>query len=66
MEWEDCGHCNGDGELDGYEEDPINYSPGEGVRCHMCGGSGGDYWCTTDTCPTSIAIKIHPEKPANG
>ena len=39
MEWQDCDACGGDGEIDAYDDDPINESPGsfdpctETVRC---------------------------------
>jgi hypothetical protein len=62
-EWRDCDACCGDGFLDGYEDDPINYSPGEDVTCHMCGGNGGDHVCTTQGCPTVTMLSIFAEKP---
>jgi hypothetical protein len=36
----DCGFCGGDGWVDGYEEDPLWFAPGELERCASCGGSG--------------------------
>lgn len=63
-EWRDCDACCGDGFLDGYEDDPINYSPGEAVTCHMCAGSGGDYVCTTEGCANVTLLTIFREKPA--
>ena len=36
----DCAFCDGDGWIDGYEDDPLWYEPGEMVRCASCGGSG--------------------------
>jgi hypothetical protein len=36
----DCWHCGGDGFVDGYEEDPIFFAPGEMEPCLSCGGSG--------------------------
>lgn len=36
----DCLFCGGDGWLDGYDEDPLWYEPGEMERCASCGGSG--------------------------
>lgn len=44
MDWADCWQCGGDGEFDLYDEDPINFSPGEEYeRCNECEGKGG-YW----------------------
>lgn len=36
----DCLCCGGDGWVDGYENDPLWYSPGELERCSSCNGSG--------------------------
>lgn len=36
----DCFHCGGEGYVDGYEDDPLWFSPGEMERCSSCGGSG--------------------------
>ena len=38
-EWE-CLFCCGDGWLDGYEEDPLWFEPGEMDRCPSCYGTG--------------------------
>lgn len=41
--WEDsgcCGMCDGSGVIDGYEDDPNWYEPGETKPCPQCGGSG--------------------------
>ncbi len=62
-EWRDCDACCGDGFLDGYEDDPINFAPGEDVTCHMCGGNGGDRICTTTGCANVTLITIYAEKP---
>lgn len=35
-----CWHCGGDGFVDGYEDDPLWFAPGEMERCSSCGGSG--------------------------
>lgn len=58
MDWAECSACGGDGFFDGYEEDPINYSPGEDVTCHQCGGEGGDYWCPTEACKTITCTRV--------
>lgn len=35
-----------DGYIDGYEEDPINFSPGEELTvCEECKGTGFQRWC---------------------
>lgn len=36
----ECFWCGGDGYVDGYEEDPIFFAPGETQRCVSCNGSG--------------------------
>lgn len=36
----DCFHCGGDGYVDGYEDDPLWFEPGEMERCASCNGSG--------------------------
>lgn len=36
----ECWHCGGEGYIDGYEDDPLWFSPGEIERCASCGGSG--------------------------
>ena len=36
----DCHWCGGDGWIDGYEDDPLWYAPGELERCSSCGGTG--------------------------
>lgn len=41
--WEDsgcCGMCDGSGVIDGYEDDPNWYHPGETKPCPQCGGTG--------------------------
>lgn len=39
-EWWDCAFCGGDGWIDGYEDDPLWFEPGEMELCASCGGSG--------------------------
>jgi hypothetical protein len=36
----DCFYCGGDGFIDGYEDDPLWFEPGELERCSSCSGSG--------------------------
>ena len=41
MEVEDCPACGGEGYFDCYEEDPINFFPGEmWDKCTECNGKG--------------------------
>lgn len=35
-----CGMCDGAGSIDGYEDDPNWYEPGEVKPCPQCGGTG--------------------------
>lgn len=45
----ECWQCGGEGEFDCYDDDPINYAPGEEFEaCEICRGSGG-YWMCTDS-----------------
>lgn len=38
---ESCWYCVGAGEFDEYDDDPINYAPGEVITgCPECGGTG--------------------------
>ncbi len=38
-------HCE-DGWIDEYEDDPINFSPGEELlECQECHGTGVEQWC---------------------
>jgi DnaJ-class molecular chaperone len=37
---ETCGMCNGYGFIDGYDEEPTWYKPGEMICCPECGGTG--------------------------
>lgn len=46
MEWEQCDACCGDGEIDAYDEDPINESPGSFEPCRDCHGLGGFMQCS--------------------
>jgi DnaJ-class molecular chaperone len=46
MEWEECYVCDGEGEFDAYDDDPINYAPGEEYEmCRECSGNGGFLVC---------------------
>jgi hypothetical protein len=46
VHWRRCCElgCD-DGFIDEYDEDPINCSPGELVRCESCHGTGIERWC---------------------
>lgn len=50
MEWAECTalSCE-DGWIDGYEDDPLWYEPGEMERCSECDGKGG-WWFCPDNC----------------
>lgn len=40
-----CGECD-DGYNDEYDDDPINFTPGESlIRCAECHGTGIERWC---------------------
>jgi len=46
LEWIDCCECAGEGEFDEYDDDPINYGPGEEYTdCQLCRGHGGWLEC---------------------
>lgn len=45
LEWMECQAGCDDGQIDGYEEDPMWYSPGETYRCSACKGKGGWLEC---------------------
>lgn len=49
-EWVECWNCGGDGEFDGYEEDPLWYDEGETYPCDICRGNGG--WLACGQCIT--------------
>lgn len=62
-EWRDCDQCGGDGFIELYEDDPINFGPDELGTCPSCSGNGGDHVCTTEKCPTVTILSIFAEKP---
>lgn len=41
----ECATCGGEGDIDGEEEDPLWYAPGEYIKCGACNGKGGWYVC---------------------
>jgi DnaJ-class molecular chaperone len=44
--WVPCWACFGEGGQDAYEDDPINYAPGEEwEECDECRGAGGHKVC---------------------
>lgn len=43
--WEDCPDFCEDGAYDLYEENPIEYAPGETAPCDTCDGRGGWWYC---------------------
>ena len=64
LDWEPCNSCAGDGYIDGYEDDPINYDPGEDVPCHLCNGEGGQHWGMNRECPTKFVTHIFKSYPS--
>lgn len=54
--WLPCHACGGEGGQDAYEDDAINYSPGElWEKCDECRGEGGHHVCPD--CCTGEAAK---------
>jgi len=45
MDWVECDAGCEDGYHDGYEEDPLWFSPGEMELCEACKGLGGWWEC---------------------
>lgn len=46
LEPEECPECGGEGYFDEYEDDPINYFPGEEyIKCGLCRGTGSVFVC---------------------
>ena len=46
MERELCDYCDGTGDVDCYEDDAINYAPGQEYEpCGQCDGDGGWWLC---------------------
>ena len=45
VEWIVCEACDGDGEYECYEEDPLWYDPDDTKPCPQCAGIGGWYIC---------------------
>jgi hypothetical protein len=64
-----CGHtpthtrictqigCN-DGQVDAYEDDPVNAAPGEFFDCEQCLGTGEEHWCPN--CGADL-VKAEPQ-----
>jgi len=45
LSYRECPECE-DGFIDCYDDDPINYSPGEEEEtCPVCNGFGRHIWC---------------------
>ncbi len=46
LEWTECWKGCDEGFFDEYDEDPINFSPGESlIECEECHGEGGYLQC---------------------
>lgn len=44
--WRRCSELScDDGFLDEYEDDLVNYAPGDYVACGNCKGTGIEHWC---------------------
>lgn len=62
IEWVDCYACFGEGEFDLYEQNPLEYEPGEIERCDVCHGKGGYLECMhledhpQNRIPSSISV----------
>lgn len=60
LEWVSCYSCFGAGEFDLYDEDPINFSPGEEYeRCEVCDGEGG-YWVCASLPHAEAKMELAP------
>jgi hypothetical protein len=40
LDWRWCWACGGDGGVDRSEDDPIQFGPGDWLRCDICDGAG--------------------------
>lgn len=49
--YEDCLQCYGEGGRYLYEDNPIEYEPGEWTDCEVCEGTGVTTLCPNATCP---------------
>ena len=53
-----------DGWVDGWEEDPLWYDPGDGYDCEDCRGTGLEKWCPS--CGANLSgLKTHEEEYEN-
>lgn len=56
LEWEECWYGCEDGFFDEYDDDPINFAPGEWLRkCEICEGNGGYLVCPN--APHDVKVK---------
>lgn len=55
--WCNCPQCGGEGDFDGYDEDPMWYDPGDMVPCGYCNGRGG--WSVHYCIGGCIDGKVH-------
>jgi hypothetical protein len=53
LESEDCWQCFGEGWFDLYEDNPVEYEPGDEEPCNICDGTGRLSYCPD--------AKHHPE-----
>jgi hypothetical protein len=64
LEWTDCWSCGGEGEFDGYEEDPLWYDEGDMIPCPECNGAGGWRECPNAENHAKIKSDLSAEKKA--
>jgi hypothetical protein len=61
-----CSECGGEGGHDGYEYDPLWYSPGDIIPCGLCGGAGCFHWCPVCNwdlnLPKKFNLPIHRQR----
>jgi hypothetical protein len=56
----DCTNWCDDGFIDEYEDDPINFFPGEFLTpCPECKGTGVEWWCPN--CGANLSGRIEAE-----
>lgn len=64
-EWVECWNGCEEGWVDEYDDDPINYAPGQEFRqCNQCHGNGGWTVCTCDA--STEEVLGEPPAPGGG
>lgn len=54
MDWEECIACQGHGEYDAHEVEPLDFAPGTIEHCHLCDGDGGGWICLNTNCTVAV------------